>query len=88
MAELEQEAGQVPMPCLWNSWGLHLQAKDSDSNLLLLWSLRYHSSATVLTLCKKGMDLPNLLQVPDVIYQVLRTFSLNLLVTVLPQESR
>ncbi|XP_028720281.1 uncharacterized protein C1orf105 homolog [Peromyscus maniculatus bairdii] len=30
---------------------------------------RYHSSATVLTLCKKGMDLPNLLQVPDVIYQ-------------------
>ncbi|XP_059136120.1 uncharacterized protein C1orf105 homolog isoform X3 [Peromyscus eremicus] len=31
---------------------------------------RYHSSAAVLTLCKKGMDLPNLLQVPDVIYQV------------------
>ncbi|KAL6039763.1 hypothetical protein STEG23_037497, partial [Scotinomys teguina] len=29
----------------------------------------YHSSATVLTLCKKDIDLPNLLQVPDVIYQ-------------------
>lgn len=28
---------------------------------------RYHSSATVLTLSKKDMDLPNLLQVPDVI---------------------
>nr|XP_048277197.1 uncharacterized protein C1orf105 homolog isoform X2 [Myodes glareolus] len=28
---------------------------------------RYHSSATVLTLSKKDMDFPNLLQVPDVI---------------------
>ncbi|XP_005364017.1 uncharacterized protein C1orf105 homolog [Microtus ochrogaster] len=28
---------------------------------------RYHASATVLTLSKKDMDLPNLLQVPDVI---------------------
>ncbi|XP_057625113.1 uncharacterized protein C1orf105 homolog, partial [Chionomys nivalis] len=27
---------------------------------------RYHASATVLTLSKKDMDLPNLLQVPDV----------------------
>ncbi|KAH0506667.1 SUN domain-containing ossification factor [Microtus ochrogaster] len=40
---------------------------DSDSNFLLLSSLRYHASATVLTLSKKDMDLPNLLQVPDVI---------------------
>ncbi|XP_040594192.1 uncharacterized protein C1orf105 homolog isoform X1 [Mesocricetus auratus] len=28
---------------------------------------RYHTSATVLTLSKKDMDLPNLFQVPDVI---------------------
>ncbi|XP_051041708.1 uncharacterized protein C1orf105 homolog [Phodopus roborovskii] len=28
---------------------------------------RYHASATVLTLSKKDMDLPNLLQVPDII---------------------
>ncbi|XP_038204818.1 uncharacterized protein C1orf105 homolog isoform X3 [Arvicola amphibius] len=31
---------------------------------------RYPSSATVLTLSKKDMDLPNLLQVPDVILKV------------------
>ena len=70
----EQQLG-CPPGSLWSAQGPDTSHRHLGSNLLLFCLLRYpHSSATFLVASKKGMNLPILFQVPDVLSKVLNYF--------------